>query len=136
MLPSNYRIQVQNATNAAMAAGDTITVNVRRVQIVSGALVNETTKTNLTPAGMGNSLAINAYANSNSIDNSGSNTTQDLKAVFEIIVVLSNSPTSGQINVFLESSADNTDFGDDGSGEFLCAIPVTANGTFKRTIEV
>ena len=141
MLAGTWRIIAVNNTGVAFGAADTITVTARKWKINGSTGVLEydaSAPVTVLPGTSGNSLAIGGIAAPASpVDN-----TTDLffGADLDIEVVLSTTSPSGNVDFYLQTTANSTtpQWPDDASnfGEIKRSLNFTAAGTQKANARI
>lgn len=126
MLPSAYRLHVENATGVSVD----VELNIRGVQLDSSNL--EPSYAGSWRTGLGaTGLADGSFHNTAEQDN-----TADGFLLIEVEVVVSNfsGTPGGDLNVYLQPRGnDSTDWPDNGRGRLVLSRNFTSTGTYRET---
>lgn len=138
MLAKTIRFQVQNSTNVAFGATDTISVTGEFTQLTTATgVISINAQITPIPATAGNSLAANAFYTGSTIDASTGGTTVFLEGHFLLTATCSTATPSGNVNVFLQESPDGgTTWPANGVGQFVGSVGFTAVGTLTGLVEM
>jgi hypothetical protein len=132
MLPSEWRITVQNATGVALAATDTIEVTFNGYSFSSTGVLTFGVSTIVVPAADGNSLASGAY-----ISGTAQTGNTFLGGTISVTATISTATPAGTVNVFLDKYDATLGWPAAGLGEVLPGLTFTAVGTVgPRTYEI
>lgn len=126
MLSSHYRIQIANNTGVTA----TVSITAKRFKYASDALVYESSASTLAASMSVTTAGYNATA---TVDNT---TNLYLGGDFAVEVTVSGSP-SGTVQMRLQRSVDGgTTWPENGAGELISSLYITAAGTYRRTASV
>lgn len=137
MLGKTWRLVAKNASGVAMAATDTVSVNVTRWKLgTDGARSAEATAVNVFASTAGNSLANGSFVAGTTQDNTAASTFW-FGAELTFAATISTATPNGNVELYYQTSHDGgTTWPDNGEGELLATLNFTATGTKRDSLSI